>query len=52
MGGGGDRQIQAAERKRMLFGRTKSRYDYLDGEVHSLRTVSYTHLTLPTRIRV
>ena len=29
MGGGDDRQMQGAERKRMLFGRTKSGHDYL-----------------------
>ena len=30
VGGGDDRQIQGEERKRMLFGRTKSRHDYLE----------------------
>ena len=31
MGGGDDIQMQGAER-RMLFGRTKSRHDYLEGK--------------------
>ena len=32
MGGGDDKQMQGFKRKRLLFGRTKSRHDYFEGK--------------------